>query len=114
MSKDSIITGQSSGNLNFKTAQKMIHKLLTCERIKTDLDEGRIKGIKLNNEFEVKIKVYTKEELAKKLGITQEEFEKLKSRTFYENMANKISLPLIRLYCATKFVNEKHKVYEIL
>jgi hypothetical protein len=107
MDKTSLIAKSSSGNLKFKTAQKMIRKFLTCERIKTDLDEGRIKGINLNNESEIKINAYTKNELAKKLGITQEELEKFKSRIFYENMASKISLPLIRLYCSAKFVDGK-------
>jgi len=104
MSEDSIIAGQSSGNLNFSTAQKMIHRLLTLERIKTALDEGRvINHALLGNKPIVKMKAFTKEELAEKLGISLEEFDKLKFPGFYKEIVNKISLPLVRLYCATKF-----------
>jgi len=105
MSPNSITAGQSSGNLSFSTAQKMIHQFLTRDRIKTALDDGRVINPELYNEPKIRMKAYTKEELAKKLGITQEELEKLKSRDFYEKIANEISLPLIRLYCATKFVD---------
>jgi hypothetical protein len=56
----------------------------------------------------VRIGAYAKEELAKKLGITPEELEKLKFSDFYEKMVTKISLPLNRLYCATKFTNSEY------
>ncbi len=105
MSKNSIGACHSSGNLNFETAQKIIHRFLTEERVKTALDYGRIINPTLPNEPKTIMKPYTKEELAKKLGITTEEFEKLKSPNFYEKMADKISLPLTLLYCATKFVD---------
>jgi hypothetical protein len=110
MAKTSLIAKQSSGNLNFSTAQKMIHRLLTHDRIKTDLDDEKIRGLGLcNDEPEVKIRAFTKEELAKKLGISPEEFERLKSPSFYEGIASKISLPLIILYCAAKFVCGEYK-----
>jgi hypothetical protein len=110
MANLSVIAGQSSGNLNFSTAQKMIHRLLTHDRIKTDLDEGRIRGLGLSNDKpEVKAGAFTKEELAEKLSISPEDLEKLESSDLYESIANKVSLPLIRLYCATKFADGESK-----
>jgi hypothetical protein len=109
MAKISIAAGQSSGNLNFETAQKIIQQLLTQNRIKTALDDSRVINPALPNEPKIIMKAYTKEELAKKLGITTEELEKLKSSDFYVKMANKIPLPLILLYCATKFADDKHE-----
>jgi hypothetical protein len=109
MSEDSITAGQSPGNLNFRVAQKMIHRLLTFDRIKTELDGGRARGHGLDNEPEVKIGTFTKEGLAEKLDISLEELEKLKSPSFYERIANKISLPLVCLYCASKFVVGEYK-----
>lgn len=87
----------------------MIHRLLNHNRIKTDLDEGRIRGLGSCNEPVVKTEAFTKEELAKKLGMSPEEFERFKSPDFYNEIVNKISLPLIRLYCATKFVVGEYK-----
>jgi len=109
MAKKSLLAEQPPGNLNFSTAQKLIHRLLTCERIKTDLDDGKIRGLGLSNKPEIKIGAYTESELAEKLGIKPKELEKLKSPYFYEKMANKISLPLIRLYCSSKFVDGEYK-----
>jgi hypothetical protein len=77
MAKTSLIAGQSSGNLNFSTAQKIINRLLTQDRIKTALDDGRVVNLELYNEPEVRLSAYTTEELAKKLGITPEELDKL-------------------------------------
>lgn len=106
MAKTSIIVGQSSGNLNFQTAQKMINRLLNNDRIKTDLEEGRIKGLgSMDNKPLVKIRAFTKEELAKKLDVSVEVLENLKSPNLYKVMVDKISLLLIRLYCATKFAS---------
>ncbi len=111
MTKINITAGQSSGNVSFSTAQKMIHRLLNHDRIKTDLDEGRIRGLGLcNDKPAIKVKPFTKEELAEKLGISLREFEELKSPGFYEDIASKISLPLNRLYCATKFVDGEYKI----
>jgi len=109
MAKISIAAGQLSGNLNFRAAQKMIHQFLTQDRIKTALDNRKVINPALCDEPIIIMKAYTKEELAKKLGITSEELEKLKSPDFYTDMANKISLPLICLYGATKFADVKHK-----
>lgn len=71
MSKNSIDACQSSGNLNLSTVQKMIHRLLTHDRIKTALDDGRVINPALCNEPKIRMAAYTKEELAKKLGILQ-------------------------------------------
>jgi hypothetical protein len=110
MSKNSIIAGQLSGNLNFKTAQKMIHRLLTEGRIKTPLDEGRCIPNELPDyEPAAKLAPYTKKELADKFGISVENLDKLNSPSFYEGMINRISLSLITLYCATKFVAGEYK-----
>ena len=55
------------------------------------------------------MKPYTKEELAKKLNITSEKLDRLKFPDFYEKMVSEISLPLISLYCATKFTDGEYK-----
>jgi hypothetical protein len=82
------------------------HKFLTQNRHKTELDEGRIiNHHESSTKPMVKVKTYTKEELVEKLGISLEEFERLKSPNFYRSIASKISLPLVRLYCATKFTD---------
>jgi hypothetical protein len=110
MAKRSLTAGRLSGNVKFLTAQKMIHRFLTQDRIKTELDEGRAGGHGLyDDELIEKTGAFTKEELAEKLGISPKELEKLKSPSFYKGMANKISLPLIRLYCATKFLVGEYK-----
>ena len=109
MAKTSLVAGQSSGNLNFSTAQKMIHRILTHDRIKTALDDGKVINPALNNKPKIRLKAYTKEELAKKIGITPVELEKLKCPDFYKKMATKISIPLICLYCSIKFVDGEYK-----
>jgi hypothetical protein len=109
MTNDILDAGQSSGNVSFSTAQKMIHRLLTLDRIKTALDEGKIMEYVPKNKLEVKVRPFTKEELAEKLGISVKGLEKLKNPTFYEKMASKISLQLNSLYCSTKFVAGEYK-----
>jgi hypothetical protein len=104
MAKQSINVRQLSGNLNFSTVQKMIGRLLTNDRIKTNLDEGKIKKLEAHNKPEIRLKAFTKKELAEKIGISLKELNKLKSPNFYNEMADRISLPLIKLYCATKFI----------
>ncbi|MEI8055391.1 MAG: hypothetical protein WCH10_05285 [bacterium] len=47
--------------------------------------------------------------MAGKLGISTKELDKLKRPNFYKDMASKISLPLICLYCSIKFVDGEHK-----
>jgi len=115
MSKDSLTVRQLSGNLNFSTAQKMVHKLLTSDRIKTELDEGRVINYHRSRDDRLVVKTgaYTKEELAKKLDISPKDLKKLKSPGSYSSIVRKISLSLIRLYCATKFVDGKCKGRQI-
>ena len=57
----------------------------------------------------VNIYAMPKEKLAEKLGISSEDFIKLKSPGSYRSIATKISLPLIRIYCATKFIDGEYK-----
>ena len=66
MSNDSIDTYQSSGNLNFKTAQKMIHSLLTCKQIKTDLEDRTIRWLGLSSRLEIILAPFTKQETGNK------------------------------------------------
>lgn len=87
----------------------MIHRLLTEERIKTPPDDGIVKGNASLPAPEVRVEPYAKSELAKNLSITLGELEKLKLLDFYSKMVNKISLPLVTLYCATKFVDGEYK-----
>jgi len=109
MTNDILDAGQSSGNVSFSTAQEMIHRLLTLNRIKTALDEGKIMGYVSNDKPEVRVRAFSKGELAEKLGISVKGLEKLKNPTFYKNMASKISLQLNSLYCSTKFVAGEYK-----
>jgi hypothetical protein len=107
---DSILTTrQLSGNLSFSTAHKMIHRLLTLDRIKTELDDGRAISHAQTNKPEVILKAFTEPELAEKLGISVEELNKLNYQPFYKETASKVSPPLNRLYCATKFVSGEYK-----
>lgn len=116
MANDRIIAKRGSRNLNFLVKKKIIHRLLTEERIKTSLDEGIIKGTEAPPVHKVIAKPYTKEELAKKLDISLEDLENFilvsSSSALYESMAeqvDKISLSLTRLYCSIKFVSGEYK-----
>lgn len=109
MCNDSLTARQSSGNLNFSTAQKMIDKLLTCNRIQTREGEGKVKAHRRYDEPKIKARAFTKEELAKKLDISIKELDSLKTPSFYKTIVNKISPLLIYLYCSTKFVDDEYK-----
>ena len=109
MTKGILDAGQSSSNVSFLVAQEMINRFLTLDRIKTALDEGRFSNNAPDDKPEVRLKPFTREELAKKLGISVQELEKLKSPEFYEQMASKISSPLNSLYCATKFADGEYR-----
>ena len=110
MSNGRITARQLSGNLNFSTAQKMIHRLLTNDRIKTELDEGRVRSLgSCDDKPVIKTGAFTKKELAQKLSITLEELKKLGLPYFYRRMAVKISVPLVSLYCSTKFADGEYK-----
>jgi hypothetical protein len=76
--------------LRFFTAQRMINKLLTLERLE---------------KIEVKRKPYTQEELAKKLFINLSELRAFTGRKTRCTLrkAGAIDLQLIKLYLKTKF-----------
>lgn len=76
--------------LSFFTAQKMINKLLTLNRLE---------------KIEVKRKPYTQEELANKLSINPTELKAFTGRKTRCTLrkAGTIDLKLIRLYLKTKF-----------
>jgi hypothetical protein len=82
-------------SVNFSTAQQMINKFLTHDRIITK-KERCLK--------------YTKWELAEKLNLTPKSLDKLKLPDFYRIVANRITLPLARLYCATGWVDDECKI----
>jgi len=82
-------------NISFLTAQQMINKFLTYDRIVTK----KVKCLK-----------YTKIELAEKLNLTPKSLDKLKLPYFYRSMASRITLPLVRLYCATGWVEDECKI----
>ena len=109
MTNNILTARQLSGNLSFSTAQKMIHRLLTLDRIKAELNDGKAISCASTNKPEVILKAFTEPELAEKLGISVDELNKLNRPYFYRGMASKISLPLNRLYCATKFVSGEYK-----
>lgn len=82
-------------HLSFPTAQKMIKRLLTCDRVVTK---------------EIKAENFTIKELAEELSVdlpNLEAFIKAPSKTLYGKMASKISLPLIRLYYDTKWTENE-------
>ncbi|EKE00850.1 MAG: hypothetical protein ACD_21C00265G0004 [uncultured bacterium] len=95
--------------LGYLTAKKMIHGLLTCDTIY--IEEGKARAHKKSSDkWEIKIPALTKEELSVKLGITPKEINRLKrSPNFYNSIINKISLPLIKLYCSVKFADSEYK-----
>ncbi len=76
--------------ISFWTVQKMLNKFLTCDRI-VKKEERRLK--------------YTEEELAGILNITSKELKRLKLPYFYKAMVSRINLPLISLFCSTKWAN---------
>ena len=82
-------------SLSFETAQKMIAKLLTCSRI-----------IKNVNVHEYKEKPYTKNQLAARLFLSPKQISELAYEDFYTRNCEMLSLPLIKLFCATKFYEE--------
>ena len=84
-----------NGNIGFSTTQQMINKFLTYDRI----------AIK-----KVRCLKYTKIELAEKLNLTPKSLDKLKLPYFYKSMVSRITLPLVRLYCATGWVEDECKI----
>ena len=80
--------------LDFLNAQEIINKFLSIDRVE------------IKDAEEVILPKYTKNELAMKLGITVEELDKAKQKEFYGKISNKIILPLVTLYCSTKWVKD--------
>ena len=74
--------------LNFLTVTQMINRFLTCDRINS---KGR------------KCLKYTEGELAQRLNITLKDLRGLKSSHAYKTIAKRISVPLVHLYCTTKW-----------
>jgi hypothetical protein len=89
----------SANTLSFFTAQHMVLRLLTVDRLEKESQYKK----------ELRCAKYTKEELAQKLGITTNELKKFKLPHFYNSIVGKISMPLISLYCATKWVDGEYK-----
>ena len=100
-----VATSQLSGNaidsktriqhLSFLTTQKMIRRFLSCDRIIT----AEMRGEKL-----------TIQELASRLSVNPLELElfiRPISRAPYRKTAGKIALPLIKLYCSTKWAEDE-------
>lgn len=87
------IEGNKSKIISFETVQKMLNKFLTCDRVITK---------------EHRCLKYNEEELAKKLNITLEELKRLKLPYFYKQMIYRITLPLVRLYCSTKWIDDEN------
>ena len=77
--------------INFLTIRKIILQFLTCDRIIF---------------IPTKVSKFTKLELANKLNITPKQLKRLlrsQSSCSYREMIGKINLPLIKLYCSTKW-----------
>jgi hypothetical protein len=79
--------------LSAKVIQKMIFNLLTKNRVEKEV----------LSHVEIHKPRYTKEELAAILGITIKDLAKFNYRTVPSALIHKINLPLIQLYCKTRF-----------
>lgn len=95
--EQSEIKNEDDGNktINFCTVQKMLNKFLTCDRIVTK-EEKRLK--------------YTEKELAELLNITPKALKRLRLPYHYKAMVSRINLPLIHLYCSTKWADAQCKI----
>ena len=89
--------------LSFFTARMMIDRLLAIDRLEKKFIDGMV------DKIESRCTKYTKAELSQKLGLFPEELDKLESPYFYNDMINKVALPLIKLYCATKFATGEYR-----
>ena len=84
-----------SNYVRFLTARKIIERFLNCDRIVSK---------------EIRYRRYTVNELAEKLSISEAELEmliKASSSIFCQRIIGRIILPLIKLYCNTKWVDSK-------
>jgi hypothetical protein len=88
------IDGRIHKNINFLTVQKMINRFLTRDRV--------VKK-------EIRCLKYTEWELAEKLNITPEALKRLKLPCFYKATIRRVILPLVCLYCSTKWADGEDK-----
>lgn len=91
-SKKIEVENDKSKVISFGMVQKMINKFLTCDRVITK---------------EARCLRYTEWELAEKLNITPKMLKSLKVPYVYKAMVSRITLPLVRLYCSTKWWVQK-------
>jgi len=92
-SKTEIGNGRNK-TISFLVAQKMLNKFLACDRIITK---------------EERCLRYDEEGLAKILNITPKALKRLKFPCFYRAMVSRMNLPLVRLYCSTKWADGEFK-----
>jgi len=87
----------AAGNqaIKFLTVQKMINEFLTRDRVVMK---------------EVRCVKYSEWELAEKLNITPKALKSLKLPYVYKSMVSRITLPLVRLYCSTGWVDDECKI----
>ena len=80
--------------LSLKVTQKLLRKLLTCERVELR---------------EVQCPKYTKKEIANILQISVGELERIQFGKSGYTLVPVINLALIKLFCATKFVDKNNQ-----
>ena len=87
----------SAKPLCFYSTQKIIHRLLTCERVIPK---------------PVTYPKFTALELSNKINITPKQLRLLQvSQLFHKQIIRKINLPLVKLYCITKLQDSSHHSY---
>jgi hypothetical protein len=79
--------------MNIDTIRKMLHQFLTLDRVNKDK----------MTKIEIKCSKYNKEELAQALNIAVKKLGKILFDEPSYMLIREINLPLIRLYCKTKF-----------
>ena len=79
----------SKNYLEFFTVRKMIYKFLTCDRIILS---------------PTKVSKFSELELSQKLNISLTQLRRVvQTQTYYKQIIGKINMPLIELYCDTKW-----------
>lgn len=91
VANEELSTKRKAKHLDFLLVRNMIQRFLTCDRVK--IEEKRCLR-------------YSTEELAERLEITPDELERFKTPGFYKRQGAKITLAVINLYCATKWVED--------
>jgi hypothetical protein len=77
--------------LSFQTAKKMIKKLVTNKIIKDAVDK---------KSYTIRL---TKKQVARKLYMSEKELCNFNNEDFYKLHHHMIAMPLIKLFCSTKF-----------